>query len=179
MVKSGLLLLLCAFVIMLSCKSSDVTPPTEKQLIKAYVDKYRKSNSVLKSTMDTDSILYVLFTKVNSNKADTLSKGKSVTINSVGKFLDGAIFDNYPQTFVLGSSTVIIGLDAGVSQMKIGEKATIIFTSIIGYGATKAYGSVNAKGRVLKGKDANGNDIIEYVNIPADTPLAFEIEVVK
>jgi FKBP-type peptidyl-prolyl cis-trans isomerase len=193
MVKSGVLFFFLSFsVFILSCKSEKIDPETEKKAIKAYVSKYKKSNTVLdsviiKSSSDTNTILYVLFTKLNSNKADTLSNGKSVTINSVGKFLDGAIFDDYPQTFVLGSGTIITGLDVGVTQMKKGEKAVIIFTSSIGYGATKPYGSVNAKGRLVM-KDNTGKIEIDtttklpkftYVDIPADTPLAFEVEVVK
>jgi FKBP-type peptidyl-prolyl cis-trans isomerase len=186
MFRFNLLLLLCISAFVLSCKSSDVNPTTEKSLIKDYVEKYKKANTVLKVTFDADTILYVVFTKVNANKADTLSKGKSVTINSVGKFLDGTKFDDFPQTFLLGTGAVITGLDAGISQMKKGEKAIIIFTSIVGYGSTKAYGNVNAKGK-LKIRDTNGNVILDgngnetfsYVPIPADTPLIFEVEVVK
>ncbi len=191
MFKSGLsFLLLGTFVFILSCKSSEVEPKTEREQIKTYIkDSVLIKNKVLRAIVDSDSVLYVFFTKINPNKADTLSKGKDVTINSVGKFLNGktSIFDNYPLTFVLGSGRVLTGLDAGVSQMKRGEKAIIIFTSLIGYGATKPYGTVNAKGRVVV-KDSMGKVVIDtttklpkftYVDIPADTPLAFEIEVVK
>jgi FKBP-type peptidyl-prolyl cis-trans isomerase len=182
MLKSGLLaLFLLVFFVMVSC--GDDPQPDERGIIKAYIkDSVYKKNKVLRATVDKDSILYVFFTKINANSADTLSKGKEVTINAIGKFLnknDPNIFDNYPLTFALGSGSVITGLNAGVAQMKKGEKVIIIFTSLIGYGSKQGYGSVNAKGRVLKGKDANGNDIVEYVNIPANTPLAFEIEVVK
>jgi FKBP-type peptidyl-prolyl cis-trans isomerase len=189
MVKSGLLALsLLVFVAMISC--GDAPEPNEREIIKAYIkDSVYKKNSVLKATVDKDSLLYVFFTKINANSADTLSRGKEVTINSVGKFLNKQnpnIFDNYPLTFVLGSGSVIIGLNAGVAQMKKGEKAIIIFTSSIGYGATKQYGSVNAKGRLVV-KDM-GKIVIDTttkqpkftnVNIPPSTPLAFEIEVVK
>ena len=75
------------------------------------------------------------------------------TGNYVGKFLDDSQFDAGAFSFVLGAGQVVVGFDEGIGKMKIGEKATLIFPSSIGYGDT-------AKG-----------------SIPANSPLLFTIQV--
>ena len=85
--------------------------------------------------------------------------GQSVKVNYTGKFIAGKkidkSFDSGTFTFALGQKEVVDGFDFGIAKMKVGEKATLIFLSSLGYGS-RGQGS-----------------------IPANTPLLFDIEVVS
>lgn len=88
-----------------------------------------------------------------------LTDGQRVTVKYAGKFLrSGTTFDNnagntYDVT--LGRNEFVPGLEGGIKALKVGEKATVIFPSSLGYGST-------GKGPILP-----------Y------TPLAFDIEIIS
>lgn len=97
---------------------------------------------------------------VKANPAGAaLKSGQSVMVNYTGKFIAGKkldnTFDSGNFTFVLGARQVVDGFDKGIAKMRVGEKATLIFVSSLGYGA-------NGQG-----------------SIPANSPLLFEIEVLS
>ncbi len=93
--------------------------------------------------------------------------GDTVSVLYVGQFQDGTVFDssemhgNQPLTFVLGSQGMIAGFQIGVNTMKEGGERLIAVPPQLAYGAEEV-------------KDANGK-----VVIPANTPLVFDIKLVK
>jgi FKBP-type peptidyl-prolyl cis-trans isomerase len=65
--------------------------------------------------------------------------GNIVTIHFTGFLLDGKRFDSSrdrgkPFKFKIGGEQVIPGLDLGVSQLSIGERAKITIPSYLAYG---------------------------------------------
>ena len=66
--------------------------------------------------------------------------GNTVTVHYTGYLPDGARFDSSrdrgkPFRFKIGSEQVIPGLDQGVSQLSIGERAKIMIPSHLAYGS--------------------------------------------
>ncbi len=86
---------------------------------------------------------------------DTLGKGKTVNVNYVGKFLNEKEFDKGSFSITTGNGGFIVGFEEGISHLRKGEKAILIFPSSLGYG---------------KNGSQNGS-------IRPYTPLMFEIEV--
>ncbi|MEZ0608589.1 FKBP-type peptidyl-prolyl cis-trans isomerase [Fibrella sp. WM1] len=89
-----------------------------------------------------------------------LVNGQTVSVRYTGKLLRyGTVFDSNvgKQLFevALGSTSIIKGFESGIRALKVGEKATIVFPSSLGYGTAG------------------------YSVIPGYTPLAFDIEVVS
>lgn len=97
----------------------------------------------------------VRIVRLNTVTGDSLGKGQTVNVNYVGKFLTNKQFDKGTIEVKTGSRTTVVGFDEGISHLRKGEKAILIFPSSIGYG--------------MRGK----GDILPY------TPLIFEIEVPK
>jgi FKBP-type peptidyl-prolyl cis-trans isomerase len=86
--------------------------------------------------------------------------GDTVTVNYVGAFLDGTVFDSsfvsgVPYTFQLGAGLVIKGFDQGVVGMKVGGRRLVVIPSDLAYGS--------------QGRGA----------IPPNTPLQFQIDLVS
>jgi FK506-binding protein 1 len=66
--------------------------------------------------------------------------GQTVTIHYIGYLVDGSQWDSSrdrgkPFKFKLGAEQVVQGLDEGVSQLSIGERAKLIIPPNLGYGA--------------------------------------------
>jgi len=94
--------------------------------------------------------------------------GDTVSIWYKAKFLSGQLFDsNFEQTdpyfFIIGSNTVIKGIDEGVRLIKNGGKIKLITPSSLAYGASGLYG-YNAYGYY-------------QVIVPGYTPFVWEIEI--
>lgn len=87
--------------------------------------------------------------------ADTLKNGDNVSVKYKGYFLNGSSFDSGTFSVVLGTNKVIKGFEEGIGKLRVGEKATIIMPSSIGYGA------------------AGSGKIGPY------TPIAFDIEILS
>lgn len=98
----------------------------------------------------------------NTVAGDTLGKGKSISVKYAGRTLRDKEFDKGTLDFTTGgfikgtNSKTVIGFDEGISHLRKGEKAILIFPSSLGYGSKGA-----------------GADILAYA------PLAFEIEVLE
>lgn len=72
--------------------------------------------------------------------------GKKVTVNYVGMFEDGTVFDasekhGQPFTFTLGTDPVIKGWEQGLVGMKVGGKRHLVIPPELGYGAND-YGPI-------------------------------------
>ncbi len=128
---------------------------TEAQQIADYI---KNKNYTLSET--TPSGVRIIRQKTVAG--DTLGKGKSITVKYSGKTLQDKEFDKGNLEFTTGgfikgtNSKTVIGFDEGISHLRKGEKAILIFPSSIGYGSKGA-----------------GADIRPYA------PLAFEIEVLE
>jgi FKBP-type peptidyl-prolyl cis-trans isomerase len=93
----------------------------------------------------------------------TAAAGDTVTVNYVGSFTDGKVFDasaSHPETvsgfsFPLGAGRVIKGWDEGVAGMKEGGKRKLVVPASLGYGAN------------------------DYGPIPGGSTLVFEVELLK
>lgn len=135
-----------------------VSVRTENQQIEDYI----KANNIIVTTK-TDDGLRVSVTQARPDSV-AITTGKSVTLNYKGKLLNGGIFDfgATPLTVRIGEKQVVGGFENGLTKLRAGEKAIIIFPSAIGYGAT-------GKNRVT----AATVDILPY------SPLLFEIEITK
>jgi FKBP-type peptidyl-prolyl cis-trans isomerase len=102
---------------------------------------------------------YVRYIQVKAGAADLIA-GKIAKLKYTGRLLNGYIFDsNVSRTDSLnytvgGTNNYVQGFKTGVDKMKLGEKATFIFPSGLGY-------SSSAKS-----------------NIPAYSTLIFDIEIV-
>ena len=94
-------------------------------------------------------------------RSDSVTKGAKVAtknayrIQYAGKFLNDQQFDSGTLTVTVGDGMVIPGFEKGIAAMSIGESATIIMSSALGYG-------IEGSGR-----------------IPPFTPLVFEIKVLE
>lgn len=108
----------------------------EQSLIANYV----KDNGIT-AKPDEDG-MYLIITKKGSG--EKLQPMQTVKMMYVGKFLDGTVFDqstpDKPFAFTLGAGQVIPGWDKAVSQLHVGDKATLILPSSMAYGERGNYG---------------------------------------
>ena len=91
----------------------------------------------------------------------TVVAGDTITINYVGTFLDGRVFDQSPAgqpvtfPFPIGVGRFIAGFDQGLLGMKVGGRRRLTIPSSLAYGSA-------------------GSPPV----IPPNTPLRFEVELV-
>lgn len=129
-----------------ACQKDSI--PEEDQ-INSYV-----TSKNLTVTEKTASGLRYIVTKANPTGA-ALKAGQTINVNYAGTLLSGKSFDSGNFSFRLGVGQVVAGFDEGIAKMRVGEKATLIFPSNLGYGSS-----------------GSGP-------IPANSPLVFDIEVVS
>ena len=105
-----------------------------KGLEKIEIDEYLEKNKDLKQTPIG---IYVKNVKKGSGaKVEPL---QTVKVHYTGRFVDGTVFDSSvergePFTFTVGAGQVIPGWDAVVSDMKVGDKVTVLIPSELAYG---------------------------------------------
>ncbi|MDO8481914.1 MAG: FKBP-type peptidyl-prolyl cis-trans isomerase [bacterium] len=92
--------------------------------------------------------------------------GMQVTVDYIGKFADGTVFDSSidrkePLVFTLGAEGIIPGFQIGVNGMKVGGERLLAVPPSLGYGATDI-------------KDGSGK-----VTIPANSTLIFDVKLLK
>ena len=98
-------------------------------------------------------------TEVTVGTGATAVSGDTVTVNYVGAFLDGTVFDSsysrgVPYTFQLGANVVIKGFDQGITGMKVGGRRVVVIPPDLAYGS-----------------QGSGS-------IPPNTPIQFQIDLV-
>lgn len=137
----------------LDTKGKESTTTSTKQ-----VGETKTTNKATK-TMDVTKLI------IEDEKVGTGAEAKagdSVTVHYVGTLMDGTMFDasrNHGDTgftFTLGAGQVIKGWDQGVAGMKVGGKRKLTIPADLAYGS-RAVGNV----------------------IPANSPLQFEVELLK
>lgn len=121
------------------------------------IDEYIKKEKIKEKP--TESGLY--FIETEKGRGVRAKKGDMVVVHYTGYLLDGTKFDsskdrNQPFEFQLGQNRVIKGWEEGIAMMDVGDKATLIIPSKLGYGARGA------------GRD-----------IPPFATLIFEVELLK
>lgn len=122
----------------------------EAQKILDYIDK----NNIIEIP-DESGLYFILNKKGSGRKAKV---GDKVVVHYIGRFLDGTKFDSSygrkkPVEFVLGYGQVIKAWDIGIAKMHVGDEATFIIPSRLGYGSGRG-------------------------EIPPFTPLLFEVKLV-
>ena len=138
---------LISCILVFSCGKKEPSAPEDEQ-IEAYI-----TSKKLVVTEKTSSGLRFIRTAASTGAMAMV--GQTVSVKYAGRLLSDAQFDAGTFAFKLGAGSVIKGFDEGIAKMKVGEKATLIFPSSIGYGTSGA-GS-----------------------IPANAPLLFDIEVLS
>lgn len=120
-------------------------------------------NSIATTTMPTENITELQITDLTVGTGATAAAGDSVTVNYVGSFTNGTVFDASAShqetangfTFTLGAGNVIKGWDEGVAGMNVGGKRKLVVPSSLGYGPN------------------------DYGPIPGNSTLIFEVELLK
>ncbi len=121
----------------------------------ADIDAYVAKNNITVTEKTTESVRYI---RVKEGVSDLIA-GKIAKIKYTGKYLNGKVFDtNVGKTdslsYTVGATTGFVrGFIVGLNKMKLGEKATFIFASPLGYSNTSN-------------------------TIPPETPLIFDVEIV-
>jgi len=110
------------------------------------------------TTAETPAALGVADTVVGTGAE--AQPGNTVTVNYVGHFTDGAVFDasanhGQPFSFVLGAGKVIAGWDQGIVGMKVGGTRVLTVPPQLGYGSA------------------------DYGPIPGNSTLIFEVQLVQ
>jgi FKBP-type peptidyl-prolyl cis-trans isomerase FkpA len=90
----------------------------------------------------------------------TAAVGDTVTVNYVGAFTNGTVFDssysrNQPYAFRVGAGQVIAGWDQGVPGMKVGGRRRLTIPPSLAYGSSG------------------------YLSIPGNSTLVFEIDLLS
>lgn len=151
------------FLIMAFCASVSIAQ-TKKRTVRGKKRVPAKTTTVKKTTMNnsaaitTESGLTYIITKQGTG--EQLKAGDTIVVNYTGMFTNGQKFDSSfdrgePLSFPLGAGRVIKGWDEGFQKLRIGDHATFIIPSSLGYGSRGAGGV-----------------------IPPDTTLIFVVEVV-
>jgi FKBP-type peptidyl-prolyl cis-trans isomerase len=86
-------------------------------------------------------------TDIKLGKGATANTGKTVSVNYIGKLVNGTKFDascdrGEPFEFALGAGQVIKGWDQGVAGMKVGGIRRLVIPASLGYGAAGAGGVI-------------------------------------
>ncbi|MGB0918659.1 MAG: FKBP-type peptidyl-prolyl cis-trans isomerase [Flavobacteriales bacterium] len=80
---------------------------------------------------------YIIWKKGDGTQAES---GDKVSVHYAGRLLDGSPFDDSykrgkPFSFPLGGGRVIKGWDEGIAYLNVGDSATLIIPSELGYGS--------------------------------------------
>ncbi len=121
------------------------------------IENYISTNKINVTTKTADG-LRVAVTQAQPDSV-AITTGKTVTLNYTGKLMDGTQFDsNVAGTFQvrIGEKQLVTGFENGLSTLRAGEKATIIFPSALGY-----------------------STIGSGARVPPYSPLAFEVQILK
>ena len=137
---------ICALVILLS--TITVVPGAQSQTKKR--SRKGKPVRVVKPAANsavttTPSGLIYIITKRSTGRQPR--PGETVIVNYTGLLTNGMKFDSsldrgQPYKFKLGLGRVIKGWDEGIEKLHVGEQATLIIPSQLGYGAEGSSGVI-------------------------------------
>jgi FKBP-type peptidyl-prolyl cis-trans isomerase len=121
------------------------------------IEKYLKDSSLI-AEKTPSGLQYII---LKSGEGNSINAGDYVSVHYKGLTLDGKVFNesykrNEPYSFSIGLGQVLKGWDEGIALFKNGGKGLLFLPSSLAYG-DKGAGGV----------------------IPPNTPLIFEIEIVK
>lgn len=148
MTRFSFVLILLISVIIGSCEKDGLSGSEENQ-----IDQFITSENFQITEKTSSGLVYIRNSPNPSGAA--LLIGQTVTVNYAGRLLSNKEFDSGTFSFVLGAGRVVRGFDEGIAKMRVGEKATIIFPSSLGYGNMK------------------------QGSIPKNSPLVFDVEVLS
>jgi len=106
-----------------------------------------KINADYPNTQQTSSgIRYIIQRQGTGNKP---ASGRTVSVNYVGRLLDGTVFDDsslrgQPLEFPVGTGRVISGWDETVLDMRVGEKRLVVIPPELAYGDREVGGVIPA-----------------------------------
>ncbi len=119
-------------------KEMDGKAMQQKDVDDKLLQDYLAKNNI-KATKTASGMYYTVQAE---GKGDMVKLGDTVSINYVGKTMDGKVFDSNtdpskghmkPLTFAAGMHQMIPGMDEGVMMLKKGGKATLYIPSGLGY----------------------------------------------
>lgn len=137
------ILVLAAIVFSFSaCKKSSTTTDATAQAAKddAAIQAYLKTNNITTAVKDASGLYYQVVTAGTGGYPVATS---TVTVNYVGKLLDGTQFDSSTAFSATLSSGVISGWTIGMQHINTGGRIILYVPSALGYG-TAASGSIPA-----------------------------------
>lgn len=173
--------------LLLACSGTEADPNTatttdslntsdgagvEELLSAQDTNKMTSAKMTIGDTVSTPSGLKVILRKKgNGIQAEA---GMKVSVHYTGKLTDGKVFDSsvergQPFGFNLGAGMVIAGWDEGIAMLSVGDQATLLIPSHLGYGARGAGGAI----------PPNADLIFEVELLDAKAmpkPVPFEVE---
>lgn len=143
-------LAICASVILLS--TITCIPVAQSQTRKS-TPRSRRTKTVrpvkpaVKSSAATTTPSGLIYVITRRSEGRTPRPGETVVVNYTGLLTSGVKFDSsldrgQPFKFKLGEGRVIKGWDEGIEKLRVGEQATLIIPSELGYGARGSGGII-------------------------------------
>ncbi|MEM9672411.1 MAG: FKBP-type peptidyl-prolyl cis-trans isomerase [Bacteroidota bacterium] len=144
------------------------------------IKNYLANNGLTEADSLTNGVYYI---RTEEGEADGIAveNGRIVQVRYTGTLLDGTEFDSNTGSdddllrFTAGNSGLITGFDIGVSQMKQGEKGTVVIPSLAAYDQSQLAFPTEILLDLFQRRVINSPIGVE---IPPFTPLRFDIEVV-
>lgn len=125
------------------------------------INEYLTANKLTPTEVTTGGLRFIKTTSVNSTTAFPTAS-QTLTINYTGRLLRAAsAFDSGTAFATALGKSAIAGFNEGLAKLKVGEKATIIFPSSVGY---KDGGTLNGNGEFI---------------VPPNAPLRYDIELIS
>lgn len=147
-------------------ESLEAQQAREEQAIEDYIAEHE-----LDSVQHLSSGIY--YQQLTQGSGDQAKSGDAVRVSYKGLYLDGTAFDesekDKPLEFILGRKTYIEGFEAGVKQMRKGEKARIFIPSHLAYGP-----SLEVIPKIIR--DEFVKDMLDRSYFKPFTPVIFELE---
>ena len=124
------------FIALLALCLAGCGKESDKKLTEAIIAKLEKDHPKAKLVTTKTGLRYVVTQIGGGEKVGT---GKKIKAHYTGRLLDGTEFDSsvkrgVPFEFVVGTGQVIKGWDEALSDMKKGEKRTLIIPHALAYG---------------------------------------------
>jgi FKBP-type peptidyl-prolyl cis-trans isomerase FkpA len=129
--KKYLLLVTLFIVTFSSCKKDDFDPAKQAIIDDAAIQAYIKANNIT-ATKDQSGLYYEV---VTPGTGDYPNANSTITVNSTGKLLNGAVFDT-ESSLTIPLASVIKGWQIGIPHINTGGRIVLLIPSALGYGNT-------------------------------------------